>query len=105
MPITKEQFFSLVEIEINKAQSRFPPLNSLHEAYAVLLEEVDEVFEQMKLKESKRDHDLLLKELVQVASCALRTALDVVNDPNKIPPPQPNLNDLARPPIDLDLKS
>jgi hypothetical protein len=91
MPVTKEQFFAMVETEINNAQSRFPPLNSLHEAYAVLLEEVDEVFEQMKLKESKRDHDLLIKELVQVASCALRTVLDVVNDPNKVPPPKPSI--------------
>lgn len=61
MTVKKGQLFKMAETEINNAQSRFLPFNSFHEAYALLLEGVDEVFEQMKLKELKRDYDLLIK--------------------------------------------
>ncbi len=37
-----DNFADLVQKELNIARQAYPPMNSLHEAYAVLLEEVKE---------------------------------------------------------------
>ena len=46
------------------------PFNSLHEGYAVILEEVDEVWDEIKKKVPNKD--FLRKELTQVAAMCLR---------------------------------
>ena len=63
--------------ELIRAKSKFPPMNSAHEGYAVLLEEVDELWEQVRFRPSKRDMHLMRKEAVQVAAMALRFIEDV----------------------------
>lgn len=52
---------------------------NLHEAYAVILEELDEVWDEIKKKVCERDPELIRKELVQVAAMAVRTIVDVVD--------------------------
>jgi hypothetical protein len=48
--------------------------NSDHEAYAVLLEELDEVWDEVKLRSEKRDYSRMRSELIQVAAVACRWA-------------------------------
>jgi hypothetical protein len=60
--------------EVDRAQSKHPPINSLHEGYAVILEELDEVWTEIKKREP--DADAVYKELVQVAAMAIRTIVD-----------------------------
>lgn len=67
-------FPQLQAAELHSAQSHHPPLKSAHEGYAVILEELDEVWALVKLKESKRDYIKLRAELVQVAAMAQRMA-------------------------------
>ena len=55
---------------------KHPPLHSLHEAYAVLLEEVDEFKEQVWKQAAARDRQAVLLELVQIAAMAMRAARD-----------------------------
>ena len=43
-----------------------------------MLEEVDEVWDEVKKKSVLRDHKAMLAELVQVASCCQKMAEDVV---------------------------
>ena len=70
--------------EVIRASKLHPPYNSLHEAYAVILEELDEVWEQVKVNPNKltsvqqanRIHELH-KELIQVAATAIRTIYDL----------------------------
>lgn len=45
---------------------------SLHEAYAVILEELDEVWDITKQKRKNRNADELRKEFVQVAAMAIK---------------------------------
>ncbi len=61
---------------MTRACRKHPPLHSLHEAYAVLLEEVDEFKEQVWKQTAARDRQAVLLELVQIAAIAMRTALD-----------------------------
>lgn len=71
------QFLTEVGNEFIRAASKHAPMNSLHEGYAVLLEEVDELWEQVKLNQKKRDPANIRVELIQIAAMAVRTAVDL----------------------------
>lgn len=68
---------NLIQAEATWAMERFAPFNSAHEAYGVLLEEVDELWDEVKAKQGKRDLVKMRKEAVQVAAMALRFIVDV----------------------------
>jgi NTP pyrophosphatase (non-canonical NTP hydrolase) len=71
-------FSELVQRELNMARKKHPkPQCSIHESYAVLLEEVDEFWEEVKKKDKKRDYKKILSELTQISAMAQRAAEDV----------------------------
>jgi hypothetical protein len=51
--------------ELERARKKFPPLASAHEGYAVILEELDELWDIIKQKQSERSYVLMRKETVQ----------------------------------------
>lgn len=61
-----------VKAEMLRAEAKFPRFNSRHEAYGVLLEEVDELWDEVKAN----DYPKARKEAVQVAAMALRYLRD-----------------------------
>lgn len=65
-----------VEAELDRAVSLFPPFNSLHEGYAVMLEEFDELWENVKINQKNRNPTEIKKECVQIAAMALRVIID-----------------------------
>ena len=68
--------------EFRNAQGKFPPFNSAHEGYAVLLEEVEELkAEVFKGGSQPRDMTAMRKEAIQVAAMALRFLNDVCGGP------------------------
>lgn len=67
----------LVSAELDEARRLHKPLNSAHEGYAVLKEEVDELWEEVKKKQSQRSHAKLAQEAKQVAAMAIRFMMDV----------------------------
>jgi len=75
--ISEVEAFSRVGIEVASARTQFAPFNSAHEGYAVLLEEVRELEQEVFKK--YRDTRALRKEAVQVAAMAIRFLLDVDN--------------------------
>jgi len=69
----KPSIFDEIRAELEKAnQHHRAEFASLHEAYAVLLEEVEEVWEITKMKEANRDLAHLRHELIQVAAMAVK---------------------------------
>ena len=79
--ITKWNWISniqrLVEIEIIRAITKFDSFNNPHEGYAVLLEEVEELWENVKLNQKNPDRLRLIKqEAIQVAAMAIRLIHD-----------------------------
>lgn len=70
---------SQVQAEVNRAEGLHPPLNSLHEGYAVILEELEEVWSEVKKKSSERDLDNVRTELIETAAMCVRTILNVVD--------------------------
>lgn len=93
-------FQELVNRELTFARNKFPNMNSLHEGYAVLLEEVDELWEWIKQKQipevteenrrkmvtfaPTRNQAEICKELVQIAAMCQRLFEDVASDGNKV---------------------
>ena len=61
-------------VEFQKATEKFGKFNSTHEGYAVILEEMDELWGLIKNNASP---ELLEKEAIQVAAMALRFLVDI----------------------------
>lgn len=66
--------------EVERATAAWPPYNSAHEGYAVLLEEVDELKAHVWMNQKRRDLDAMRKEAIQVAAMAVRFVLDVCTE-------------------------
>lgn len=73
------EFQKKVTEEIKRARSQYGDINSLHEGYAVLLEEVDEFWDEVRKKGSVRDYTSCYNELVQIAAIAEVIAEDIIN--------------------------
>lgn len=69
--VTLEDFLE----EIDRGVSKFGDYRSYHEAYAVILEEVDELWDELKKKE--KDLVAVYSEAVQVAATAYRLAEEI----------------------------
>ena len=63
-----------VSTEILRATRKFGKFNSAHEGYAVLLEEVEELWDE--IKDKKRSQYKMKTEAIQVAAMAIRIILD-----------------------------
>jgi len=64
-----------IQNEAKRAAEKFPAFNSAHEGYAVLLEEVDELWDEVKRHDI--DHDAMIAEAIQVGAMALRFVADM----------------------------
>jgi len=63
--------------EALRASEKHPRMNSHHEAYAVILEELEEYWAEVMKKPSKRNPAALREELVQTAAMCLRTLAEL----------------------------
>jgi len=67
-----------IEEEFVKATRRYGEFNSDHEGFAVLREEVDELWDSVKLKQTHPERNILMeKEAIQVGAMALRFLHDM----------------------------
>jgi hypothetical protein len=64
----------LVSLRARRLTERFGDFASPHEIYGVLAEELDEFFAIVKQRESVRSTTKMIRELVDIASAALRAA-------------------------------
>jgi hypothetical protein len=71
------KFQEMVAGELENARRAHAPMNSPHEAYSVILEEVCEFWDEVKKKAKDRDDLGMLAELVQIAAMAERAAVDL----------------------------
>ena len=66
-----------------EAASKFPLFNSAHEGYAVLAEEVDELWDEVKKNQKIRSEEKLRAEAKQVAAMALKLMVSLAMKPYK----------------------
>jgi len=66
---------NLVLSELERAVQTYSAFNSAHEGYAVILEELDELWEEIRKRNP--DPHRIQKEVVQVGAMAIRFLVDV----------------------------
>ena len=77
----EQELMKLVETELARARSLFKPIHSPHEALGVVQEEFDEFKEEVyafNLGKGRDTRPAMKKELVQLATMALRAILDAM---------------------------
>lgn len=81
MTDTPEQISREILEEFNRATGAYGPFASAHEGYAILLEEVDELWDEIKVKQSNHDLDAMRREAIQIGAMAMRFIHDVTDRP------------------------
>ena len=79
-----DEAIRLVKEELERANKTFPLFNSKHEGYGILLEEVDELWDEIKSKNAT-DSDIQA-ECLQVAAMALKLLVSPVYTVNLAKP-------------------
>jgi hypothetical protein len=74
---TSSAFPDLVARELETARRKHAPMASAHEAYAVILEELEEFKAEVFKRAAMRSWDDMLIELVQTAAMCQRAAEDL----------------------------
>ena len=69
--------FIAVEHELEGATRRYGPFYSAHEGYAIILEEMDELWSIIKRKPDSVKLEEMREEAIQVAAMAMRFLIDV----------------------------
>lgn len=69
-------FPAAVALELERARLAHPNQRSVHESYAIILEELDEFWDEVRKR--KPDPADLMREIVQVAAMCQRCAEDVI---------------------------
>jgi hypothetical protein len=67
-----EYTLDLIRNEVIRARALYPTWQSTHHGYAVMLEEVDELWDEVRKRAAARDKDNMRRECVQIAAMAIR---------------------------------
>lgn len=68
---------SMIKTELQAAMTMWPSMHSPHEGFAVILEEVDELWEQVKVNQNRHDIAKMSTEAIQIAAMAARFVIDI----------------------------
>lgn len=68
---------ALVDAEIRRVSAKQAPFSSPHEGWAILYEEVDELWDEVKKKRKLRSPELMRGECMQIAAAAIRFMHDL----------------------------
>jgi hypothetical protein len=75
--MNRPDLLSKVSAEVDRARSLYPRFNSLHEGYAVMLEEVEELWEMIRKSKELNADDRMRDEAIQIAAMAIRFIEDL----------------------------
>lgn len=71
------QIITDVQLEVYTSYKKYGPQLSPHEGYAIIKEELDELFDEIRRKPGKRNKSKMRNEAKQIASAAIRFMLDL----------------------------
>lgn len=63
--------------ELYRASESFGPFNSAHEGWAVIHEEMEELWAEVMKKQSQRSKEKMREEAIQIAAMAVRFIIDL----------------------------
>jgi hypothetical protein len=77
LPKVEPDFQDHVAAELAKGREKHGPITGCHDGYGKILEEVDELWDEVRRKESQRSKGAMYSELVQIAALCQRMAEDL----------------------------
>jgi hypothetical protein len=69
--------YEQIDNEVRKATSNFEKINSFHEGYAIIKEEIEEFWDEVKKYPKNFEPEKMKKELIQVAAMCVRIIDDL----------------------------
>jgi hypothetical protein len=75
-----KQMMTAILTEYESASSKYPPFNSTHEGYAVIKEEIDELWDMVKTNKGLLGNSEMKKEAIQIAAMAMRFIKDLCKE-------------------------
>ena len=77
MKYNLQEILEDIRKEFEFATNKYGGFNSVHEAYAIILEEVNELWEEVKASQKNQSRlEFVKKEAIQVATMAIRLIFD-----------------------------
>jgi hypothetical protein len=76
--------------ELRAATALFGNFASVHEAYGVLMEEVAELFDEIRKKDDQRDYHNMRHEAIQIAAMALKICTGICDPRIEVSGPAPD---------------
>ena len=67
----------MLKVKVDDPNHPFANLHSPHHGYALLLEEMDELWEEIRKKNKFRDLEAMREEAMQIAALAIRFMVDL----------------------------
>lgn len=67
-----DQSLKLIETEFLRASDLYPDFNSNHEGYAVIKEEIDELWDEIKKTKDTKGNNQIRHELIQIGAMVVR---------------------------------
>ncbi len=74
-----KHIYAEIADELDRAERHGKEFASLHEAYAVILEELDEIWDITRMKKKNRTREELEKELIQLGAMAVKAFNSIHN--------------------------
>lgn len=71
-----------INLELDKCDNEHKPFSSSHEGYGVLLEEVDELWDEIKLSKKYNANKRMVNEAIQIASMAIKFIENLYKEDN-----------------------
>jgi len=65
--------------ELDRADESYEPINSIHEGYAVILDELDAFWQEVRRPTRNGDVQQMRTELIQTAAMCVRTIRDAID--------------------------
>lgn len=78
-PLTRDEILKAISDEVERAKRHGEKFASLHEGYAVILEEIDEVWDITRQKRRDRSALEIQKEFIQIGAMAVKALLSIEN--------------------------
>lgn len=79
----REYAAALMVEELNRARQKFLPMASAHEGFAIVLEEIDELWEIVKQKQSARNYSEFGQEVIQCGAMLIALMTEIVLPENR----------------------
>lgn len=94
LPISLDISFALTDVaqELQRVRLTKAPFHSCHEGYAVLQEEVEELWAEVKKRGSIRSRELMRAEAIQVAAMAVKFITDLCQASAEAAPGPPGID-------------